>query len=743
MIGIVSKEGFLGHLYYGKKLENVTGAMSLSRVNEPPYTPDTNDRDRGSFMDTFPFEYASTNVGDFRESALVVRDGNGHSAVNLKYESHSIEEGKNGLKGLPATFGEQGSVNTLKILCTDPETGLKAELSYSVFEDVDVITRNVKVVNETGDRVWIDKIMSMCLDMEGKSYDTLTLHGSWARERQEDRKTLGFGRFSIASLRGESSHQEQPFLALLEEGANDVAGEVYGFHFVYSGDFIAQVQKSQFGQIRVLMGIHPEYFCWELAPGEEFQTPEVVMVFSDAGVGKMTRNLHFLYRNHLIRNPWLHKERPILINNWEATYFDFDAEKLLQIAREGAKLGIEMLVLDDGWFGNRYDDNRALGDWIVNTKKLPGGLRKLTDELAKIGMKFGLWFEPEMISADSDLYRQHPDWAIQIPGRIPGRSRNQLVLDISRKEVRDYIMEQMFRVMDSAEIDYVKWDMNRPLTDLASAVLPGERQGELSHRYVLAMYEMQERLIQRYPALLLENCSGGGGRFDPGMLYYSPQIWCSDNTDAIERLKIQEGTALLYPLGCMGAHISACPNHIMGRNTPFETRAITALCGTFGYELDITRLSDEERHQIPTQIHIYHAFQELIREGIYYRNASYTKNHQYDCFQVNNKEATTVLIFFTQVLAEANMHSRFVKLQGLNTGKRYRIREVNLQKGDFMKDVENIVLKNTVSENMISEKMISENIVSGDILMNVGIQIMRLNGDFQARLYLLEQMDEG
>lgn len=720
LLGIAAQEGFLGHLYYGKRLSGICGAAALLRLEESPFVPEKNDRDRVSFFDAFPFEYSSHGVGDFRESSICIRDEDGHSVVSPVYESHEIRRGKEKLSGLPATFGSEDEVSTLTVTCKDPVTGLKIELAYSVFEKVDAITRSVRVINGTKAPLYLNKVMSFCLDVEEQDFDVMTLHGSWARERHMERKPLGHGKFRVSTLRGESSHQEHPFLALLAKNADQNSGEVYGFHFVYSGNFLAQAEKSQFDQVRVVMGISPEDFCWKLEQGEAFQAPEAVLTYSAKGLGGMSRNLHDLYRGHLIRSPWLHKKRPILINNWEATYFDFDEEKIIGIARESAKLGIEMLVLDDGWFGNRFDDNRSLGDWYVNTEKIRGGMGHLAGEINKLGMKFGLWFEPEMISPESELYRQHPDWAIAVPGRRAGRARNQYVLDIGRKEVRDHILGMVFDVLHSANIEYVKWDMNRPLTDLGSAALPPDRQGELFHRYVLGLYEMQERLLAEFPDLLLENCSGGGGRFDPGMLYFSPQIWCSDDTDAIERLMIQEGTSLLYPLSCMGAHVSVCPNHIVGRNTPFATRGMVALAGTFGYELDVTKLSEEDKRMTSFQVAAYHAFNDIVREGDYYRNASYYENRLYDCFQVVEKGGEKALVFYTQVMGEPCRHSRQIRLQGLKEDADYRIFTVNLDREELLTD--------------------TGRAMNGGLLMQAGINMERLWGDFQARLLYLEEV---
>lgn len=725
VIGIADQEGFLGHVYYGKRLSGVEGAERLLRVDRPLEDWQVYNRDRLSFLDCFPMEYSGHGVGDFRESSIRVKDSGGHSAVLLTYRSHEIYQGKRKLEGLPATFGTKDEAATLAITCRDDAIGLEAVLEYSVFEDTDAIARSVRLTNLGKEPLVLEKVMSGCLDMDNRDFDMITLHGSWARERRIERKKLGHGVHSVSSLRGESGHQEHPFMALLESTATQTAGDVYGFHFVYSGNFIAQAQVNQFDSVRVVMGINPEDFAWTLCQGESFQAPEMILVYSGQGLGGMSRSFHDLYRRHLIRSPYRNKKRPILINNWEATYFDFDQDKLFDIAKEASQMGIEMLVMDDGWFGNRFDDNRALGDWKVNEEKLKGGLKALVDRVNGLGMDFGIWFEPEMVSPESELYRAHPDWAIAVPGREPGRARNQYVLDVSRREVRDCILDQMFRVLHSANIRYVKWDMNRPLSDLGSAALPAGRQGELYHRYVLGMYEMQERLLAEFPELLLENCSGGGARFDPGMLYYSPQIWCSDDTDAIERLRIQEGTALIYPLSTMGAHVSVCPNHAVGRVTPFATRGFVALAGTFGYELDVTKLSPQDKETVRRQVAMYHRFNDLVREGDYYRIASFGDNHLFDCFQVVSRDKKESLVFFVQVLGEVNQKSRIVKLQGLAGDRPYDLREVVMDG----KDTQDIIRESGLS-------------FGGDLLMNGGLVIDRPWGDFQARLFWLQEKQE-
>lgn len=707
ILGLVDKEKFVGHIYYGKKLGE-DDFTYLMRTGENPFVPSENGRDRNSFLDSFPMEYPGSGVGDYREGAIGVRSVQGQEGVLPLYRSHKIYPGKPQLPGLPATWGGEEDCDTLELTLADQVLGLEITLLYTVFSKLDAITRSVQVKNNGKDTVYLTKVMSAAFDMDNeKEFEMLTLHGSWARERRIQRKPIGYGKQSCGSIRGESSHQEHPFLALVEKGADQKQGEVYAMNFVYSGNFLAQAEQNQFDSVRVMMGIHPENFCWELKTGETFQAPEAVLVYSDQGLGRMTRTFHDLYRNHLIRGEYKDKKRPILINNWEATYFDFNTEKLLDIAKEASKLGIEMLVMDDGWFGYRNDDNSSLGDWEVNETKIQGGLKHLVEEVNKLGMKFGIWFEPEMISPDSNLFREHPDWAIQTKDRVPSLARNQLVLDLSRPEIVDYIYEKVAGILRSANIEYVKWDMNRQLSDLGSCGLPPERQGELSHRYMLAVYEMQDRLTKEFPHLLLENCSGGGARFDAGMLYYSPQIWCSDDTDAVERLSIQEGTAMIYPLSSMGAHVSDCPNHTVGRVTPFETRGYAALAGTFGYELDVTKIPEKDRDMIPAQIEMYHKYNDLVRTGDYYRIASYQENHMYDCYEVVSKDKSQALVTFIQVLGRANCHSRRIHLEGLQENMRYQI------EGESRTYL-------------------------GSTLMYGGLQIENLWGDFQGKLIYLK-----
>lgn len=702
LIGI-SREGYLGHIYYGDRLYGEVDDYLL-RVEEAPYTPSVNKRDKTAFLDSFPMEFSTGGIGDFRESCLKVRNEGGNLGCELFFHSYNIYKGKKKLEGLPASFGSENEVDTLEIICEDSVLKLRVILSYSVFEKENVITRSVRLENKGKEKLKIEKVYSACLDMDNQDFEMISLCGSWERERHIQRVPLHYGKQLVSSIRGESSHQEHPFLALATKETTQTQGRIYGMHFVYSGNFIAQAELTPYDSVRAVIGINSEEFSWNLHPGDVFQAPEAVMVYSGNGIGNMTRSYHTFYRKHLIRSPYKDKMRPILINNWEATFFDFDSEKLLSIAKEAKKYGIEMLVMDDGWFGKRNNDNCSLGDWTVNTDKITGGLKKLVEDVNKIGLKFGIWFEPEMISPDSELYRKHPDWAIAIKGREAALSRQQYVLDLSRSEIRDYVYEAVASILRSANIFYVKWDMNRQLSDLGSYYLDAESQQELFHRYVLGVYELQERLLREFPHLLLENCSGGGARFDPGMLYYSPQIWCSDDSDAIERLAIQEGTALIYPLSAIGAHVSDCPSHSVGRITPFETRGHVALTGSFGYELDITKISKEDREQIPDQIELYHKYNDLIREGDYYRIASYRENHLYDCWSVVSEEKKEVLVTYVQVLARPNQRSRRILLQGLKPESYYWLEG-------------------------------TDEIYTGEMLMNAGFLIKGLLGDFRSRLY--------
>ncbi|MBQ8787626.1 MAG: alpha-galactosidase [Oscillospiraceae bacterium] len=694
-------DGYLIHAYYGKKIED-EDLTYLLRLTENPWTLKTNARDKGTFMDAHAFEYPCHGTGDYREPCLMVMDDEGMTTTDLRYVSHKVYKGKPALEGMPATFANENEAETLEITCVDKHTGLEAVLVYTAFNDLDVITRSVRLKNNGTAPLNVKRVLSACVDFDNDGYDFITLNGSWARERVMERCRLHHGKQGVDSVKGESSHQNNPFVALVSHTADEDNGEAYGFNFVYSGNFFAQAEVTQHKYTRLVMGINHFDFNWLLEAGEEFVAPEVVMVYSSEGIGAMSRTFHDLYREHLIRGEYKDKRRPILINNWEATYFNFDTEKLIDIAKEASKLGIEMLVMDDGWFGHRDADNSSLGDWFVYEKKIKGGLKYLVDEVNKLGMKFGIWFEPEMISPDSELYKAHPEWAIQVQGRELSMSREQYVLDYSNKEVRDHIYGMMKKILDSANIEYIKWDMNRQLTEVGSTTLPKNRQRELWHRYVLGVYDVMNRLTTDYPHILLENCSGGGARFDPAMLYYSPQIWCSDDTDAIERLKIQHGTSICYPASAMGAHVSDCPNHTVGRSTPFATRGNVAMVGTFGYELDVTRIPQEDRDAIPGQIAQFNKYNPIIRTGDQYRIGNVFEDNMWDAWMFVAKDKSEAVFTFVQVLGRPNYRNRRIKLKGLDPKAMYR----NEENGE---------------------------IHSGNALMNAGI-FMEIHGDFSSKV---------
>ena len=702
LIGIA--EGFLGQIYYGPRIPD-SHMRYLLRLDEPPYTPSRNAGERAAFYDVFPFEYPAWGNGDFREPCLRIETGNGGRRCELFYQSHKIFAGKKPLDGLPAAFGRDSECSTLEILCCDPALNLQVILSYTVFETADAICRSARIENNGAAPLTLTSALSACLTLDGRNFDIITLPGAWAHERRIDRRPVSSGKQGAFSLRGISSHQFNPFLALAERAAAQEYGLVYGMCFVYSGNFLAQAEQDACGTIRAVLGIHPDGFSWRLESGEAFQTPEAVLVCSNTGLGGMSRSFHDFFREHLIRGQ--RKHRYSLVNSWEAAYFDFDHDRLLALGQKAAEAGIEMLVVDDGWFGRRDDDTTSLGDWSVNEKKLPGGFKRLGEELSRLGVKLGIWIEPEMVSPDSDLYRAHPDYALQIPDRAPTLSRSQYVLDLTRQEVRDCVYDQLSAVLRSAPVDYLKWDMNRGLTDVFSTALPAGRQGETAHRYTLGLYELQERLLTDFPDLLLENCCSGGGRFDAGMLYYSPQIWASDNAEAIDRLIIQEGTALVYPLSSMGAHIAACPSHTNRRSTPFRTRGLVSLTGCFGYELDLSRLSPEELAMIPEQLAEYREYGPVFRDGDAYRLASFAENHCYDALLGVAKDQSLAVLNYVQVSSRAQQRSLRLPLAGLDTARMYR----NRQTGETR---------------------------SGAGWMYGGILLPALDGDFQGLLIVLE-----
>ena len=664
---------FLIHTYYGPYVGD-SDMSYLARCIDRGFSGNPDGiTDKGYSLDTQLLEYPSYGTGDFRNDCLRVAYADGSQVTDLKYVSHEIKEGKYGLEGLPAMYQGDENVQTLEVVLQDVYKNLEVILYYGVFENLDVITRACKIVNKGEDKVNLLRAYSMCLDFNNKDMDFVHFYGRHAMERIMERTPLHHGLQSVGSRRGFSSHQHNPFVILCSHNAGEDHGNCYGASFVYSGNFAAEAEVTQADCTRMTMGIHDAQFNFELQPQESFTAPEVMLSFSSEGLGKLSQNYHKAIRYHICRGKYKTARRPILINNWEATYFNFNTEKLLDIAREAKKLGVEMLVMDDGWFGKREDAVRGLGDWFVNEKKLGGKLKELVDGVNEIGLKFGIWFEPEMISEDSDLYRAHPDWALQIPGRAPTRGRQQLVLDFSREDVRTCIFDQMCAILESSNIEYVKWDANRHLTDVWSALLPAERQGEVFHRFILGLYDFLEKITQRFPNVLFEGCSGGGGRFDAGMMYYHPQIWCSDDTDAVERLEIQYGTSFAYPVSTMGAHVSVCPNHQTGRSVSMKTRGVVAMAGTFGYELDITKLSEEDKQTVKEQIEEFKKYYDLIQNGDYYRLTDDGRKSPFVAWEFVSADKKEALLNVVVLRTKANPIFHTVYARGLEADRLYQI----------------------------------------------------------------------
>ena len=668
----VDRYGFLLHLYYGKKTDGCMDYLLTYYDRGFSGNPYDAGEDRTYSMDTLPQEFPCYGNGDFRSTAFAVENADGSMSCDLRYKSHKIFDGKYNLQGLPAVYASEEEAQTLEILMEDPVTGVKVVLLYGVLPAQDIITRSVCVKNESSGKIYLNKIESASLDFLYGDYELLTFYGRHAMERNVQRVPVVHGTQKIGSVRGTSSHQYNPMMILAEKETTEDKGNCYAMSFVYSGCFQGEVLKDQLNQTRMMLGLQEEAFRYPLETGEKFQAPEVILSYSSEGMNRLSQNLHHCIRQHICRGKYKEEIRPILINSWEAAYFDFTGDTIYELAKAAKEVDIDMLVMDDGWFGKRDDDNSGLGDWFVNEKKLGGTLGNLIKRINDLGVKFGIWIEPEMVSEDSDLYRKHPDWALTVPGRNPVRSRNQLVLDFSRKEVVDEIYDQICKVLDQGNIEYVKWDMNRSLMDVYSSVT--RDQGRVLHDYVLGLYDFLERLVQRYPNLLIEGCSGGGGRFDAGMMYYTPQIWCSDNTDAIDRLRIQYGTSFGYPVSVVGSHVSAVPNHQTGRKTPLHTRGVVAMSGTFGYELNLMKLSEEEKQEIREQIAEYKSYAPIIQNGLYYRLSDPTTGEicAWEFVHTDEKEQSKVLLNIVMQVIHGNMTVNYVKLQGLEETAVYR-----------------------------------------------------------------------
>lgn len=671
----VNEMGFLLHLYYGPRS---AGDMSLLLAPADrgfcgnPYEAGD---DRTFSTDYYPMEYPSYGNGDFRSPAFNVRDSMGVFGTDLRFKDFIMKSGKYSIPGLPAVYADEKEAYTAEILLADERLGMEVTLLYGVLPGSDVITRSAVVRNKGEKTIYLNKVYSACIDFLSGNYELLHFYGRHTMERNLERIPVIHGNQKFGSRRGMSSHQHNPFFILADENTTEEYGSCYGMAFLYSGNFSFEAEKDQFHQTRIQMGLLDEMFDYPLRSEAEFYSPEAVLAYTSQGLTALSHIYHELIRNHVCRGKYKNASRPVLANNWEATYFDFNGDKIIELARQAADLGIELFVLDDGWFGKRDTDYSGLGDWTVNEKKLGGPLSRISKAVNDVGMKFGLWIEPEMVNEDSSLYREHPDWAYVIPGKRPVRGRHQLVLDFSRKEVVDYAFESISKVIDSANVEYIKMDMNRSICDVFTAVEGYQNFGKIMHEYVLGVYDFLERLICRYPDILIEGCAGGGGRFDMGMLYYTPQIWCSDGTDAIERIRIQHGTSFCYPPETMGSHVSTVPNHQTGRSVDFKTRGVVAMAGSFGYELDLSFLTEDEKEEVREQIRTYKKDEKLIRGGDYYRLHTPGKDTEAAAWAFVSKDRKKVLVSFVTLDQHGNAPTVYVRLRGLKPEGMYRCEE--------------------------------------------------------------------
>lgn len=698
----VLNDGRVMHLYWGAGIREINLDSLISQFFRGDSFNGRN-TDFDGMLDSFPSEYPTYGTSDFRTPAIEVENIDGSSIVDLRFQKYNIFKGKKKLVGLPGVYTESDNeAETLELTLIDNISKLEVVLSYSIFENSDVIIRSVKLNNKGKSNIKINRVLSTSVDLKENSMEMIQLSGSWARERRMFREKLLPGSRIIDSTRGESSHQQSPFIALVDKNTTEYEGRVYGFSFVYSGNFIAQADLDQFGTTRILMGINPFDFNWTLKPGESFQAPEVAMLFTGKGLHGLSSQYHNIYSKRLARGVFRDKERPILINNWEATYFTFNSKKIIEIASKASEAGIELFVLDDGWFGHRDSDNSSLGDWFSDTKKLPEGIAGLSDMVNKKGIKFGIWVEPEMISVDSELYKRNPDWCIHVPNRDRTEIRNQLVLDITREDVRNYIFDILFKLFSGSNISYVKWDMNRPLTEMGSSKLPAFRQREFIHRYNLGLYDLMDRVTTAFPNILFESCSGGGARFDAGMMYYMPQAWVSDNMDPLDRLKNQWSTSYVFPPIMMGAHVCSSPNHLSGRVTPLKTRAAVAMSGAFGYELDITKLSEDEVLEIKEQVEFFKLVRGVVQFGEFYRYLSPYENDAASWGFIN-VEKSEAFVMYTVTEREANQEIQTLKLYGLDLTADYLVIE-GYEEGLKGRNGKGVVL-------------------GGDFLMNCGLRV--------------------
>ncbi len=679
----ILRNGQLGQLYFGKKIPPKEDYGYLLENRYRPASAYVFDNDYSFSLEHLKQEYPAYGTTDFRMPALEILQPNGSRITDFQYVSHKIYKGKPALKGLPATYTEsEEEADTLELLLRDELLQIEMTLVYTIFRQENAIARSVRFENKGTAACQITRAMSLSLDLSDADYEWIQFSGAWGRERYVKTRVLQQGIQSVNSTRGGSGHFHNPFVMLKRPTADEFQGEVMGFSLVYSGNFLAQAEVVTYDVTRMMIGINPFGFSWRLEPEEEFQTPEAVMVYSAEGMNGMSQTFHRLYRTRLARGYWRDRERPVLINNWEATYFDFTEEKLLDIARTAKEDCVELFVLDDGWFGTRCGETSGLGDWTPNLKRLPDGIKGLSEKIEALGLKFGLWFELEMVNKDSDLYRSHPDWIIQTPGRHASHGRKQYVLDFSRKEVVDHIYEMVAALLREAKISYIKWDMNRYITECFSQAYEANRQGEIFHRYILGVYELYDRLNREFPQILFESCASGGGRFDPGLLYYAPQCWTSDDSDALERQKIQYGTSYVYPISSMGAHVSITPNHQLNRITPLKTRGYVAAFGAFGYELDLARLTQEEREIVREQIRFVKKYRKLIHTGTFYRLLSPFEGN-FTAWMVVSQDRRQAIVAYFKTLNDVNREYRRLRLKGLDQSLIYHMSEEGKGQREF------------------------------------------------------------
>ncbi len=667
----VNEAGDLLHYHFGRKMADRDYGKNIEKLAFSLISYDEND----IFLETSAQEYPAYGHTDLRYPAYSVLNKYGNSVSRLLYKGYEIKENQVAcIEGMPSLLKGDKNAQTLEITLCDEAIGLEVILSYTVFDEYDVILRNSKFINKSDEKLAIESAYSTNVDFDKGDYDLIYFPGAWCREREFVRTNIRFGeKIDISNARGGSGHAMNPFVMVCDRAATEKSGAVYGFSLIYSGDHSSMVECDQYGAVRVKQGINPFGFERTLSAGEEFYTPQSVMCYSNNGFGALSREMHDVYRSNLCRSKWTNMDRPILINNWEGTYFDFNEEKLVAMAKKAKSVGVELFVLDDGWFGKRNDDKSSLGDWFVNEEKLPSGIKGLAEKINKEGLKFGLWFEPEMVNPDSELYRKHPEWAISVPNINPAVCRSQYMLDLANDEVCDYIIKALSDILGTANVAYVKWDYNRMMSD--------RPYKGYNYRYTLGLYKILDTLTESFPDVLFEGCASGGGRFDPGILAYSPQIWTSDNSDAISRLKIQYSTSMCYPISTISAHVTASPNHQVGRITSLKTRAEVAYAGIFGYELDITQMTAEEIETVKEQIEFYKSIRTLVQTGDFYRLQSpYDSN--YCSWQLVSKDKTEVFVFSCRIMSEANSVATRIYLEGLEETKEYIDTETGMVLGN-------------------------------------------------------------